>query len=57
MGLGSEIRYPKRTYPWPGPGVKRHRIPDPDPQHCTKGSETDPSRQIPITYALLTITC
>jgi hypothetical protein len=29
MGLGSGIR--KKTYP--GSRVKRHRIPDPDPQH------------------------
>jgi hypothetical protein len=42
MGLGSGIRDPgsgKKTYsgfriPDPGPGSKRNRIPDPDPQHC-----------------------
>jgi hypothetical protein len=27
--------YPSRI---PDPGVKRHRIPDPDPQHCSKCS-------------------
>ncbi len=31
MGLGSEIRDPEK--PIPDPGSKRHRIPDPDPQH------------------------
>jgi hypothetical protein len=36
MGLGSEIRDPERNLfriPDPGPGSKRHRIPNPDPQH------------------------
>jgi hypothetical protein len=35
MGLGSEIRDPEKTYS--GSRIqesKRHRIPDPDPQHC-----------------------
>jgi hypothetical protein len=38
MGLGSGIR--KKPIPDPGSrnqGSKRHRIPDPDPQHCTLG--------------------
>jgi hypothetical protein len=31
---GSEIRDPEKTYSGSGiPGSKRHRIPDPDPQH------------------------
>jgi hypothetical protein len=33
---GSEIRDPEKTYSGsgiPDPGSKRHRIPDPDPQH------------------------
>ena len=37
MGLGSEIRDPEKTYS--GSRIqrsKRHRIPDPDPQHCFK---------------------
>jgi hypothetical protein len=35
MGLGSEVRDPEKTYSgsWMK-GSKRHRIPDPDPQHC-----------------------
>jgi hypothetical protein len=33
MGLGSEIRYPEKTYSG-SLSQKRHRIPDPDPQHC-----------------------
>jgi hypothetical protein len=42
MGLdsGSEIRDQEKNLfriPDPGPGSKRHRIPDPDPQHCSKG--------------------
>jgi hypothetical protein len=34
---GVGIRDPEKNLfriPDPGPGVKRHRIPDPDPQHC-----------------------
>jgi len=35
MGLGSEIRDPKKIYSGSRiQGSKRHRIPDPDPQHC-----------------------
>jgi hypothetical protein len=35
MGLESEIRDPeKNLFRIPDPGVKRHRIPDSDPQHC-----------------------
>ncbi len=37
MGLGSGIRDPEKPIPDPGSriqGSKRHRIPDPDPQHC-----------------------
>ncbi len=37
MDLGSGIR--KKPIPDPGSriqGSKRHRIPDPDPQHCKK---------------------
>ncbi len=34
MGLESEIRYPEKTYSGSRiQGSKRHRIPDPDPQH------------------------
>ncbi len=36
MGLGSGIWDPEKNLfriPDPSPGVKRHRIPDPDPQH------------------------
>ncbi len=34
MGLGSEIRDPEKTYSGSRiQGAKRHRIPDPDPQH------------------------
>jgi hypothetical protein len=33
MGLGSEIR--PNLFRIPDPGVKRHRIPDPDPQNCS----------------------
>jgi hypothetical protein len=39
MVLGSEIRDPEKTYSVsriPEQGSKRHRIPDPDPQHCFK---------------------
>jgi len=32
---GSEIRDPEKTYSGSrSQGSKRHRIPDPDPQHC-----------------------
>ncbi len=35
MGLRSQIRDPEKTYSWSRiQGSKRHRIPDPDPQHC-----------------------
>ncbi len=35
MGLRSEIQDPEKTYSWSRiQGSKRHRIPDPDPQHC-----------------------
>jgi hypothetical protein len=35
MGLGSAIRDPEKTYSGSRiQGPKRHRIPDPDPQHC-----------------------
>jgi hypothetical protein len=40
---GSEIR--KKPIPDPGSpiqGSKRHRIPDPDPQHCQKFMVSDP---------------
>jgi hypothetical protein len=33
MGLGSGNRDPGKK-PIPDPGSKRHRITDPDPQHC-----------------------
>ncbi len=36
MVLESEIRDPEKTYSGsriPDPGVKKHPIPDPDPQH------------------------
>jgi hypothetical protein len=34
MGLGSEIRDPEKTYSGSRiQGSKRHRIPNPDPQH------------------------
>jgi hypothetical protein len=34
---GSEIRDPEKTYSGSRiQGSKRHRIPDPDPQHCLK---------------------
>jgi hypothetical protein len=44
-GCSSRIRvltfYPSRI---PDPGVKRHRIPDPDPQHCClQGKQEDDS--------------
>jgi hypothetical protein len=36
---GSEIRDPEKIHPGSGsgsriPGVKKHRVPDPVPQHC-----------------------
>ncbi len=37
MVLGSGIRDPgsgKNLFRIPDPGVKKHPIPDPDPQHC-----------------------
>jgi hypothetical protein len=35
MGLGSGILDPEKTYSGSRiQGSKRHRIPDPDPQHC-----------------------
>jgi hypothetical protein len=35
MGLGSGIRDPEKTYSGARiQGSKRHRILDPDPQHC-----------------------
>ncbi len=35
MGLGSGIRDPEKTHSgFRIQGSKRHRIPDPDPQHC-----------------------
>jgi hypothetical protein len=37
---GSEIRDPEKTYSGSRiQGSKRHRIPDPDPQHWNTGSE------------------
>ena len=37
MALGSEIRDPEKTYTGSRiQGSKRHRIPDPDPQHWFK---------------------
>jgi hypothetical protein len=34
MGLGSEIQDPEKTYSGSRiQGSKKHRIPDPDPQH------------------------
>ncbi len=35
MGLGSGIR----EKPVPDPGSKRHKIPDPDPQHCQSATK------------------
>jgi hypothetical protein len=41
MGLGSEIRDPEKTYSgFRIQGSKRHRIPDPDQQHCKKETKT-----------------
>jgi hypothetical protein len=41
--LGSEIRDPEKTYPGSRiQGSKRHRIPDPDPQHCFYVQEFGP---------------
>ncbi len=38
---GSEIRDPEKTYSGSRiQGSKRHRIPDPDPQHCKEGSNS-----------------
>jgi hypothetical protein len=40
MALGSEIRDPEKSYSGSRiQGSKRHRIPDPDPQHCGKDSD------------------
>ncbi len=39
LGSGSEIRDPEKTYSGSRiQGSKRHRIPDPDPQHCNVGN-------------------
>jgi hypothetical protein len=41
MGLGSGIQDPEKTYSGSRiQGSKRHRIPDPDPQHCLAGTGT-----------------
>jgi hypothetical protein len=43
MGLGSGIRDPGSGKTYSGSriqGSKRHRIPDPDPQHCIIGTGT-----------------
>ncbi len=41
MDMGSEIRDPVKTYSGSRiQGSKRHRIPDPDPQHCPKVFQT-----------------
>ena len=45
---GSEIRDPEKTYSVSRiPGSKRHRIPDPDPQHCWYVSQINFWRSIP----------
>jgi hypothetical protein len=39
---GTEIRDPEKIHPGSGSriqGVKKHRIPDPDPQHCSNQSD------------------
>jgi hypothetical protein len=39
---GTEIRDPEKIHPGSGSriqGVKKHRIPDPDPQHCWRPLE------------------
>jgi hypothetical protein len=42
--LGSEIRDPEKTYSGSRiQGSKRHRIPDPDPQHCVNGFKLMPA--------------
>jgi hypothetical protein len=42
---GSGIRDPEKTYSGSRiQGSKRHRIPDPDPQHCLMGGSTEFNR-------------
>jgi hypothetical protein len=49
MNLGSEIRDPEKTYSGSRiQGSKRHRIPDPDPQHCIK--ETVRKNPLPLPH-------
>jgi hypothetical protein len=51
MGLGSGIRDPeKKTIPDPGPRSKRHRIPDPDPQHWKKITNPLKNRLVIVRY-------
>jgi hypothetical protein len=53
---GSGIRDPEENLfriPDPGPGSKRHWIPDPDPQHCLKA--TDEKSRIRIRKSVVRI--
>ncbi len=55
MGLESGIRDPEKTYPGSRiQGSKRHRIPDPDPQHCFSLWRESGSG-FPISAALLSV--
>jgi hypothetical protein len=45
---GSEIRDPEKTYSGSRiQGSKRHRIPDPDPQHCSGHNNQMKTTNIP----------
>jgi hypothetical protein len=53
MGLGSGIRDPEKTYFGSRirvQGSKRHRIPDPDPQHCLLASRISKYLAVIVTH-------
>jgi hypothetical protein len=59
MVLGSGIR--KKPIPDPGSRIQGQRgtgsrIPDPDPQHCTQRSLSEPERHVPR-YGIPTMRC
>jgi hypothetical protein len=40
LDLGIQKRDPEKLIQDPDPGVKKHRIPDPDPQQCMQLGST-----------------
>jgi hypothetical protein len=56
---GSEIRNPgsgKNLFRIPDPGVKKHPIPDPDPQHCLQSALGQDQRINAIARSLVVTT-